>query len=99
MDRRNEFSKLLHTIAPNVYFMPNENIAMKYPCIVYERAYPNVMYSDNFKYKKFDRYQVTVIDRNADSSIANSIDELKFSSFDREFVSDGLIHHVFTIYF
>ena len=57
------------------------------------------MRANNKNYKFNDSYTVTVIDRNPDSDIAKQILQMDYSKFDRQFVTDGLNHISFTIYY
>lgn len=82
-----------------VYFQPPESIKMVYPCIVYELGAYNVKYANNSKYKKMDRYTVTIIDRNPYSIIRNGVDRLPYCTFDRGFCLDNLYHFVYTLYY
>lgn len=99
MNSRIEFQKLLETITPNVYFQPPSNISIKYPAIVYNRKKISKLSASNSTYKVNNSYDVTVIDRNPDSSIADKVLNLNYCEFDRQFVSNGLNHTSFTIYY
>lgn len=99
MDSRIKLQKLLETITPNVYFQPPSSLTMKYPAIVYTRKDIESLKANNKKYKKNNSYNVTVIDRNPDSPIAKSIIELDYCEFDRQFVTDGLNHLSFILYY
>ena len=81
------------------YFQPRQDIALSYPCIVYERDDSYVEYADNVKYGHKKRYQITVIDRNPDSPIVEAVEELPYTRYDRFFITDGLNHTVFQTYF
>ena len=79
----------------NVYFDPPESMRIAYPCFVYELDTMPTDFANNNPYVVFERYRVTYMDRNPDSSI---IEELKYSSgyyFDRYFPSDNIHHYVF----
>lgn len=101
MGQRLELQTLLEELAaPNqVYFQPPQNSAMVYPCIVYQRDDSFTQHADNLRYGHAKRYQVTVIDRNPDSEIAEAVEELPYTRFDRFFVTDGLNHTVFQMFF
>lgn len=93
-------TKLEHILgSKNVYFQPPENIKIKYPCIIYSRESSDVQHADNIKYVKHKGYQLTYVDKNPDSPIPDTIEELQTCRFDRHFVSDNLHHFVFTLYF
>lgn len=99
MAPRLEFHTLLTTFADHVYFQPPENIRMEYPCIVYARDFRKTEFADNKPYADEKRYMVTVIDRDPDSDIPDSVASLPKSSFSRHFVADDLNHDVYSVYF
>jgi len=96
---RLELQALLAAITEHVYFQPPENIQMQYPCIVYSRDGTSSDHADNELYRYAKRYQVTVIDRDPDTELADHVEALKYSSFERFFPSDDLNHYVFSVYF
>jgi hypothetical protein len=72
---------------------------MLYPAIVYQRDAADTQFADNRPYAYNKRYQVTVIDRNAESPIPDKVAMLPKTTYERWFAADGLNHDVFTIYF
>ena len=101
MDRRLMLQEILEQIPgpKKVYFQPPENLKMSYPCIVYKMDSADTQFADNNPYVYRKRYQITVIDRNPDSEIPDNIAMLQMSVFDRSFISDGLHHWIFDLYF
>lgn len=101
LDRR----LLLHDIlvdvlgSDNVYFQPPPDRQMQFPCIVYERDNQSVKRGDNVAYNLRQRYQVTYIDQNPDGATIDALSELPLSAFNRHFVTSGLNHDVFSIYY
>lgn len=85
--------------SPNVYFQPPPNVQMLYPCIVYKRLTADTKFAGNKPYRFTQRYQVTVIDKNADGEITPKITQLPMCIFIRFFTANGLNHDVFNIYF
>lgn len=83
----------------NVYYQPPPDRQMQYPCIVYERDNQSVLRSDNLVYNLRQRYQVTYIDQNPDGDPIDALASLPFSAFNRHFVTSGLNHDVFSIYY
>lgn len=83
----------------NVYFQPPDNIKMDYPAIVYLMTSADTQFADNDPYIYTKRYQVTVIDRDPDSIFPDKVAKLRMCIFDRAYVSDGLHHWVFNLYF
>lgn len=99
MAPQSELQTLLKTMAPNVYFQPPANLTMKYPCIRYERDGRDTKFADNKPYKHKKRYQVTVMDQDPDSEIADKVADLPLCIFDRHFTADNLNHDVYNLYF
>ena len=82
-----------------VYFQPPSTIQMKYPCIMYKRDNQKDFFSNDRKYLGMKRYLVTSVDSNPDSPTPDKISDLQYCSFSAHFVSDGLNHYVYTLYF
>jgi hypothetical protein len=99
MASRLQLQSLLETITEYVYFQPPVNIQMQYPCIIYARDDSESEFSGNRLYIHTKRYQVTVIDRNPDSDLPDTVEELPLCSFSRYFAVANLNHYVFNLYF
>lgn len=99
MAQRLDLQTRLEEITEHVYFQPPENLAILYPCIVYQRDFAETDFADNDPYSIKKRYMVTVIDRDPDSSIPDQVAKLPTCIFNRFFVADGLNHDVFQLYF
>ena len=99
MNNRLKLQQYLETLTPNVYFQPPSTLVTKYPCIVYSKKAISKLRANNKNYKLNNSYTVTVIDRNPDSPIASAINEMNYCEFDRQFVTDGLSHISFTLYY
>ena len=101
MDRRLELQMLLASIleSDNVYFQPPETIKLHYPCIVYERVGMTSEYANNAIYNNRVRYSITLIGRSPENDVVNKLLALPYCSYDRFFVSDGLNHDVFTLFY
>ena len=82
----------------NVYFQPDANVRMQYPAIIYEIDDQDAIYANNDPYRRTDGYQVTLIDRNPDVPVRLKIETLR-ARFVRAFVSDGLNHRIYSLYF
>lgn len=99
MASRLQLQSLLETITEHVYFQPPVNIQMQYPCIVYVRDNSISEFADNQLYIHTKRYQVTVIDRNPDSDLPDTVERFPLCSLTRSFAADNLNHYVFNLYF
>jgi hypothetical protein len=95
---RSQLQSLLEGITSDVYFQPPAPLQMQYPCIRYERNGSSVQRAANLPYRLAKRYQITVIDRNPDSTIPDQVEELPMSEFDRWFAADNLNHWVFNLF-
>ena len=83
-----------------VYFQPPESIKMRYPGIVYSFEGMDIRNANNRHYKSSNRYTVTLIDPDPDSSLHTAIlERFTMCSFDRMFTADNLNHFVYTIYY
>lgn len=96
---RLELQTLLEELTEHVYFQPPSNIQMQYPCVVYARDGSSVDHANNDLYRRAKRYMVTIIDRDPDTELADKVEELPYSAFDRFFAADDLNHYVFTLFF
>lgn len=102
MDRRLELHEKLCDIlgSRNVYFQPPESVKLKYPCIIYALSDIYVKHANNHIYGHKNRYTLTVVDRDPDSTIHEDIlYSFKYCSFDRPFTRDNLNHKVLTLYY
>ena len=101
MNNRLELHEVLCSVlgSRNVYFQPPASIKMKYPAIVYKRDNIINSQANNEVYKQANKYQLIVIDQNPDSEIVQKISKLSQIRYDRHYVSDGLNHDAFTIFY
>lgn len=98
---RIELQQILEEIlgSRNVYFQPPESVKIKYPCIIYELSNEYVNSADDIDYTEYDIYSVTLIDKNPETKFRKPIRNLEHCSFDRFFISDGLNHYIYRLYF
>jgi hypothetical protein len=83
----------------DVYIQGPGPQTMEYPCIRIARNRSFVAFADNVQYLFKKRYGITVIAREPDSPIPDLVEALPFTEFDRFYVSNGLNHFVFNLYF
>ena len=92
----------------HVYFQPDTNVKLHYPCAVYSLDGNNRYRADNRNYCTNWAYRITIIDKDPISSCINAektktiidaISELPKCSYIRHFVNDNLNHDVFKIYY
>jgi len=96
---RLELHEVLKGIAEHVYFQPPSGHLMQFPCITYKWDRDSTQHADNELYRSAKRYQVTVIDRDPDTELADKVRELRYCSFERAFAVDDLNHYVFSLFF
>ena len=72
---------------------------MAYPAIVYHFDGDETTYANNVPYGRHKRYQVTVISSNPDSKIPDRVAALPLCRHQRFFVTNGMNHNVFALYF
>lgn len=83
-----------------VYYQPPEGTQIRYPCVIYERDSGDAYYADNHAYRFTQRYQVTVITRDADCALPETIlRHFPMCRMDRTFTSENLYHHILTLYY
>lgn len=99
MGRRADLHEILLGLCENVYFQPPNNVQLKYPAIVYQRHSGNSEFADNKPYSHTIRYQLTVIDRDADGQVQEQVARLPRTLRDRFYAADNLNHDVFNTYF
>lgn len=75
-----------------VYFQPDTNIKLTYPCIVYKMTGLPVEWADNIPYIEWTAYQVQYIYRDPDDTLVKGImkHDLGFMSFSGTTVSSGV---------
>lgn len=84
----------------NVYFKPPNNLIMTYPCIRYALSGVDIRCANNRLYKRYNEYEVIVIDKDPDSKIYNEVLEyFPMCSFIRSYISDNLNHTVLKLYY
>ena len=83
----------------DAYFQPPSNATIDEPCIIYQREASFVSRADDILWWLKKRYQVIVVDRNPDSLIPDQVEGLPYTKFDRFYVSNGLNHFVYQLFF
>lgn len=98
--RRKSLNDLLIEVlgTNNVYFQPDANMTMQYPCIAYERDTSSVQHADNQPYRSALRYQVTYMAYDPDSDVVEKLLALPLCSFNRHYATSNLNHDVFVLY-
>lgn len=84
----------------NAYFQGPGQDRMSYPAVKYNLDGVNTKKADNKNYLMLNRYSLTVIDRDPDSTIwSDLIDHFKYCSFNRFYKADNLNHWSLTLYY
>ena len=97
LDLQRQFEEILGS--KNVYYQPPETMKLKYPCIIYSLADIYTRNADDKHYTVQKSYNITVISRDPDNTIAESLLNLPKTNFDRRYVADNLYHDILTLYY
>ncbi len=84
----------------HVYFNPPPGFQMEFPCIIYEESKPASYHADNVRYFTFFRWKVTTMTLDPEAlDLAPQVYELPRCSLNSApFRIDGIVHHVFELY-
>lgn len=83
-----------------IYFQPPSGDRLKYPCITYYRNSTEDDKADNRRYLSHTRYTINWIGETPSGPLIDKIlDTFQFCTHDNTYVSNGLNHDVFTIYY
>lgn len=75
------------------YFQPPASLQLKYPCIVYHKSTSPKRYGNDKVYSKNQGYQLTIIETNPDSEIADQVEEyFDYCTITQRYVVDSLHH-------
>lgn len=100
MDHRPELQKTLEKIkgVKKVYFSPTVNTKLEYPCILFSLNRRTAIFADDKKYIKGENFIITFITRDVVSAtkVLDQLEEIPFVNWDRNYISDGLHHYVYT---
>lgn len=100
MPSRLELHDELLTFLPNVYFQPPANIKMLYPCIIYNKTGKNRHFADDVIYLSQQGYDITVIDANPDSTVADNIEShFQYCVINQYYTADNLNHTKLSLYY
>lgn len=82
-----------------VYYQPPETVKLKYPCIIYFLSGERDWHANNFPYHRLRSYDMTYITKDPDDPMVDVLNDLKYCSFGRSYVSDNLHHFTYSIYY
>lgn len=99
MGQRLELHTLLLEMCDNVYFQPPETLKLVFPCFIYHRDWAITRFATNKPYRVVKRYQLTVVDPEADSPLIELVAALPMCIFDRHYTADDLHHDVYKLFF
>lgn len=89
----------LPTNKQRVYFQPPDTTRIEYPCIIYRRDQQHSIYADNLIHQRHQRYLVTYIDPDPDSTTHLKIADLPSSKHSASFTTQNLNHDSYTVYY
>lgn len=99
MNSRETLSAKLKEVlgSDKVYFVAPTK--MSYPCIKYDLDNVQVLRFDNKRLLNTKRYTVThIYELPKGEMIDKMLSSFMYISYDRQFISDGLFHDVYTVY-
>jgi hypothetical protein len=100
MGTRLELHSELQEFLLDTYYQPPSNIQVVYPCIIYNKTRKSKMLANDGIYLTKQGYQITVIEKNPDSPVADAIEEhFQYCTIDQYFAMDNLNHTVLTLYY
>ena len=100
MGSRLELQTELESFTKPAYFQPPSNVKMPHPCIVYSKRSKLPLRADNIVYKNTTAYQVTIVEKDPDSTIGDRIVEhFQYASIESTFIIDNLYHTIINLYF
>jgi hypothetical protein len=95
---RMTLQRFLKTKTANVYFQPDTNIKLKFPCIVYSRARLDNTFANDEIYKLDHGYKIIYIHSDPDDPLVDELVRIPTCRFQREYNVDGLYHDEYIIY-
>ena len=100
MERKNELSRLLHTLPVNdeVHFQPSENVKLSDPCVLYWFSRYRDFFGNDGRHIVREEYKVTHVYKDPTQNLRGVIRSLfTYVIFDRVYIADNLYHDVYTI--
>lgn len=100
-ERRLELHQKLAALlgSANVYHQPPENLALRFPAIIYERVDYDVEYADNIPYHATRKWQISVVSQEPSNPVVDSLMEWPTADFKTSYVVDRMRHDVVNIYY
>lgn len=100
MDKRLELHEQLLKYSANVHFQPPSNIHLTYPCIIYNKTDKARSFGNDKIYLTNQGYQLTVIDKDPDSVIADTIEsDFQYCVITQYYTVDNLNHTTLLLYY
>ena len=86
------------TSIKELYFEPDSDHKLKYPCLIYKRV-PTPRHANDNVYVYQTVYDVQLIESEFESERFHKMFSIPRCIYDRTFKKDGLYHHNFTIHY
>lgn len=100
MVKRLQLHHELLKFLPIVYFQPPSNIQMNYPCIIYTKTGRNRHFGNDVIYLSQQGYQITVVEENPDSTIAEDVEKhFQNCVINQNYTIDNLYHTTLSLYY
>lgn len=100
-ERRLELHRKLVALlgSPNVYHQPPENLALRFPAIIYSRTDYDVAHADDIPYHVTRQWQVSVVSQEPSNAIVDALMKWPMTTFKASYVVDRMRHDVVNIYY
>lgn len=100
-ERRLELHQKLVSLlgSTNVYHQPPENLALRFPAIIYERVDYDVIHADDIPYHVTREWQITVVSQEPSNPVVDALMEWPTAAFKTSYVVDRMRHDVVNIYY
>lgn len=100
MGSRLELHNELLKFVDNAYFQPPSGMNLSYPCIVYHKSGKNRENANNGIYLSLQQYQLTLIEKQPDSDLADRIEEhFTHCGISQYYTVDNLNHTTLNLYY
>ena len=103
---RERLHGVLLKLCPNAYFQPPAGFSMKYPCIVYAKAKPDIVRANNQVYGMHTAYTLTVIESDPEDHDEDKlglpetiVQSFAMCDWNTQYVADNLYHTSLTLYY
>lgn len=102
MGSRIDLQNMLDNIEGNTkaYYQPPSSLQISYPCFIYSDKPGNILRASDTIYRYKNRYDLLYITKTPRQDMMTiMLEKFSYCSLDNIYISDGLHHYAFTIYY